>query len=106
MHEMDFLDNFEDLNKNFVHRADCLEIIRCFARDLAIMTNEMLCPKDLGLGNIMFNTAEVKMAWIDTDLKKKYESKKAVQTNYGAIDASIFKVFERASDRSVLGCIL
>ena len=76
MHEMDFLDGFEDLDKHFVHRKDSLEIIRCFARDLAIMTNEMLCPKDLGLGNVMYWTAQAKLAWLDTDLKKFTDKKK------------------------------
>jgi len=73
MHEMSFLDNFEDIGKDFIRkgdRRDSFGIISCFAKDLAIMTNEMFVPKDLGLGNIMYNRAEAKMAWLDTDLKK------------------------------------
>ncbi|WP_020588415.1 hypothetical protein [Desulfobacter curvatus] len=70
IHEMDFLAGYDDLNPNFVHRPDCLGIIRCFGRDLAVILNAMLCPKDFGLGNVMYHPGEDKLAWIDSDLKK------------------------------------
>ena len=70
MHEMEFLVGYEDLNPRFVYRPDCLDIIRCFGRDLAVMLNAMLCPKDLGLGNVMYNPALDKLAWIDSDLRQ------------------------------------
>ncbi|NDY72476.1 hypothetical protein DO021_12460 [Desulfobacter hydrogenophilus] len=69
MHEMDFLSGYDDLNPKFVHRPDCLGIIQCFGRDLAVMLNAMLYPKDLGLGNIMYHPVEGKLAWIDSDLR-------------------------------------
>jgi len=70
MHEMDFLVGYDDLNPQFVHRPDCLSIIQCFGRDLAVILNAMLCPKDLGLGNVMYHPGEGKLAWIDSDLKE------------------------------------
>ena len=70
LHEMSFLEHFEDIDKHFVHRRDSSDIVRCFAKDLAIISNNMFFPKDLGLGNIMYNEAESKIAWLDTDLKK------------------------------------
>lgn len=70
MHEMEFLTGYDDLNPKFVHRPDCLAIVQCFGRELAIMLNAMLCPKDLGLGNIMYHPSEEKLAWIDSDLRQ------------------------------------
>nr|WP_320013706.1 hypothetical protein [uncultured Desulfobacter sp.] len=70
MHEMDFLVGYDDLNLKFVHRPDCLSIIQCFGRDLAVILNAMLCPKDLGLGNVMYHPGEGKLAWIDSDLRQ------------------------------------
>lgn len=69
MHEMNFLVGYDDLNSKFIHRPDCLSIIQCFGRDLAVILNAMLCPKDLGLGNIMYHPGEDKLAWIDSDLR-------------------------------------
>nr|WP_320193786.1 hypothetical protein [uncultured Desulfobacter sp.] len=69
MHEMNFMVGYDDLNPRFVYRPDCLHIIRCFGRDLAVMLNAMLCPKDLGLGNIMYHPGNDKLAWIDSDLR-------------------------------------
>ena len=69
MHEMDFMVGYDDLNPGFVYRPDCLNIIRCFGRDLAVILNAMFCPRDLGLGNIMYHPGNDKLAWIDSDLK-------------------------------------
>lgn len=91
MHEMDFLEGFEDLDLYFTLRDDCLEIIRCFARDLAIMTNAMYCPKDLGMGNVMVNTIEGKMAWLDTDLKKMRTRKKLSRQLIRQLDSRFFR---------------
>ena len=77
MHEMDFMVGYDDLNPKFVNRPDCLNIIRCFGRDLAVMINAMLCPKDLGLGNVMYHPGNDKLAWIDSDLKH-FKNKEAL----------------------------
>ncbi len=69
MHEMNFMVGYDDLNPRFVYRPDCLNIIRCFGHDLAVMLNAMLCPKDLGLGNVMYHPGDDKLAWIDSDLR-------------------------------------
>ncbi len=75
MHEMDFLVGYDDLNPKFVHRPDCLSIIQCFGQDLAVILNAMLCPKDFGLGNIMYHPGEGKLAWIDSDLRRFKDKK-------------------------------
>jgi hypothetical protein len=70
MHEMDFLVGYDDLYPKLISRhPDCLNIIRCFGGDLAVMLNAMLCPKDFGLGNVMYHPGDNKLAWIDSDLK-------------------------------------
>jgi len=80
MHEMDFLVGYDDLNPKFVQRPDCLCIIQCFGRDLAVILNAMLCPKDLGLGNIMYHPGEDKLAWIDSDLRR-FKNKENLSRN-------------------------
>ena len=70
IHEMVFLDGFEDLGLMFAQRDDSLRVIKCFGRDLALVVDAMYCPKDLGMGNIMYHPTERKIAWIDTDLRK------------------------------------
>lgn len=69
MHEMSFLDHHEHLNKHLSQRQDSEEIVRLIAADLAIMTNNMLCLKDFGLGNIMYDP-NGKIFWIDNDIKE------------------------------------
>lgn len=95
MHEMDFLDGFEGLNKHFIHRHDSLDIVRSFARDFAIITNEMLIPKDLGLGNIMYKTEEAKLAWLDTDLKKISNKKKLTHKVITSLNSRFLKYLNR-----------
>jgi len=80
MHEMDFLVGYDDLTPKFLYRPDCLSIIQCFGRDLAVILNAMLCPKDLGLGNIMYHPGEGKLAWIDSDLKH-FKDKETLSRN-------------------------
>jgi hypothetical protein len=78
IHEMDFLVGYDDLNPKLIYRhPDCLGIIRCFGRDLAVILNAMLCPKDLGLGNVMYHPGDDKLAWIDSDVKH-FKNKKAL----------------------------
>lgn len=85
MHEMDFLVGYDDLNPQFVNRPDSLDIIRCFGRDLAVMLNKMLCPKDLGLGNVMYHPGEDKLAWIDSDLKQFKNKEKLSRSVMGKL---------------------
>lgn len=81
MHEMDFLNGFEDLPpKFFAQRDDSTNIIECFGRDLARVTDAMYCPKDLGMGNVMYHKIDKKMAWIDTDLRKFKSKSKLSQS--------------------------
>jgi len=78
MHEMDFLFGYDDLNPKLVYRhPKSLNIIRCFGRDLAVMLNAMLCPKDLGFGNVMYHPGDDKLAWIDSDVKQ-FKNKKTL----------------------------
>jgi hypothetical protein len=66
---MSFLDNHELLNKYISQRKDSEKIVRLIAADLAVMTNNMICLKDFGLGNILFSPA-AGISWIDNDVKK------------------------------------
>ena len=66
-----------------------------FARDLAIITNEMLIPKDLGLGNIMYKTEETKLAWLDTDLKKISNKKKLTHKIITSLNSRFLKYLNR-----------
>ncbi|MCG8685348.1 MAG: hypothetical protein MI892_10760 [Desulfobacterales bacterium] len=95
IHEMEFLHGFEDLNPDFIHRPDCLKIISCFAKDLAIITNAMFCPKDLGLGNTMFNPKQVELAWLDTDLKKITNRKKLAVKMMSQLRPRFFRYLNR-----------
>lgn len=69
LHEMSFLDKYELLNKHISQRKDSEVIVRLIAGDLAVMTNNMICLKDLGLGNIMYSPEEG-LSWIDNDIKR------------------------------------
>ena len=91
MHEMDFLVGYDDLNPKFVQRPDCLSIIQCFGRDLAVILNAMLCPKDLGLGNVMYHPGEGKLAWIDSDLRQFKDKKTLSRSIIGKLSHRILR---------------
>ena len=69
MHEMDFLTGYHDVSSKFVRSSDSFKFIQCFGRDLAVIFNAMMCPKDMGIGNVMYHPGKGKLAWIDTDLR-------------------------------------
>ncbi len=81
IHEMDFLAGYQDIRRaTFIHCQHRFDLITCFGKDLATILDAMLCPKDLGFGNVMYHPDEGKLAWIDTDLKK-FKSKEALARN-------------------------
>ena len=67
IHEMSFLNGHENLDKHISTRHNSENIVRLIAEDLVTMTNNMVCLKDFGLGNIMYHP-DTHISWIDNDI--------------------------------------